>query len=93
MVKVITNNAPRNLVYGYELTAKERAEFDYIKSDEIDTHDFFRYRGNVYDPHEFMCAPDDMKPWQGYQGDSYFSGIVIRYTEDNESIIVGTYIS
>ena len=94
-LKIITNNRPRHFVYGYELTAKEKADFDYIPADEIDGHDFFRYRGNVYDPGEFMRVPEGAFPgkWDGYAGDSYFSGVLIRYTEDMESVVVATYIS
>jgi hypothetical protein len=56
---------------------------------------------DIYDPAEFRpiprdtCAPDggieQMQAWQGYQPISYFSGLVLRYTEDCEQVIVGTY--
>ena len=29
-VKIITNNKPRQLIYGYELTDKQKQDFDYI---------------------------------------------------------------
>lgn len=48
-----TNNVPRNLIYGCDLSAKEKEEFDYIKPEDFDTHDFFRYKGQIYDPSEF----------------------------------------
>lgn len=102
-MKIITNNHERQLIYGYELTESERADFDYL--DDIDTHNFFRYQGFIYDPSEFMAVPTGCTPdlgqkdepifqnWHGYQSDSYFSGILIRYSEDQESVVVGTYIS
>jgi len=95
-MKIITNNVPRNLIYGYELTEAEKADFDYI--DDINTHDFFRYRGCLYDPSEFMhwdnpASPTRKSVWQGYQSDSYFSGVVIRYTDDFEQVVCGTYLS
>ena len=91
-----------NFLYGYELTEKERADFDYI--DDIDSHDFMRYRGIIYDPCEFMRVPDNatmaldkdyapMMAWQGYQSDSYFSGVLIRYSDDCEQYQIGRYSS
>lgn len=99
-MEIRTNNHWRPLVYGYELTEKERAEFDYIGADEIDSHEFFRYRGIVYDPSEFMWIDASITPhpqregwehWNGYLSDSYFSGILIRYSEDFESIQCATF--
>jgi hypothetical protein len=92
-----TNNVPRQLIYGYELTAKEKADFDYISEEEIDLHDFFRYKGIVYDPSEFMRisenAPEAMRKYDGYMSDSYFSGILIKYNRDMDAVIVAQYFS
>jgi len=97
-MKIITNNVPRNLIYGYELAEAEKADFDYI--DDIDSHEFFRYRGIVYDPGEFMVwnmptteELDHYLDWNGYQSDSFFSGVVIRYTDDMEQVVCGTYLN
>lgn len=103
-VTIKTNNVPRNLIYGYELTAKERKEFDYYSDEEIDTHNFFRYKGHVYDPNEFMaisgtsmhcipCENGSFADWHGYHNDSFFSGVLIKYVNDFEQVIVGTFIS
>lgn len=88
-----TNNVPRLLIYGYQLSEKEKKEFDYIKED-FDTHDFFRYKGVTYDAHELMPTSKDagMDKWDGYIGDSFFSGIVVRFVE-GERVICGTYFS
>ena len=48
----MTNNKPRQLIYGYELTDKQKQDFDYI--DDIDSHDFVKYKNNIYDLSEFM---------------------------------------
>ncbi len=99
-MKIITNNQYRNMIYGYELSDLERADFDYI--DDIDSHGFFRYRGAVYDPSEFMATPhneparqelNELANWDGYQSDSYFSGIVIKYSRDYEQVKIGLYLS
>ena len=85
-----TNNVPRYVLYWYELTDAERAEFDYLDSDDAQASaSFFRHRGSVYDLGEFMVS--SIKGWDGIRSDSYFSGILIRYVEDYERIVVATY--
>lgn len=94
--KIKTNNVPRDLFYGHELNDKERKEFDYISDEDLSSHEFFRYKGEVYDPSDFMRANEisDLKGWDGYASDSFFSGIVIKYADEYcETIIVGTYTS
>lgn len=103
VIQIITNHVPRFVVYAWELTAKERAEFDYLDWEAIeagkDSASFFRYRGSTYDLGDFMRTSDlgvanELKEWQGYISDSFFSGIVVKYVDDNgESVIVGRYFS
>lgn len=88
---VKTNNVPRATFSGYELTDKEKAEFDYYTPEELGDASFFRYKGNVYDVGEFLLAPESLQPWHGHSPTNYFSGVVIRYTDDMESVIVGVY--
>ena len=92
-MKIITNNKPRQLVYGYELTDKQKQDFDYI--DDIDSHDFVKYKNNIYDLSEFMRVEnnDSLKDWHGYSSDSFFSGTLVKYTDDMESVIMGWYYS
>lgn len=94
-MKIITNNVPRDVIDAWQLTAAERAEFDYLDWPAIeagsDSASFMRYRGELYDLSEFMRAPDSLAPWDGYQSDTFFSGIVVRYSRDFESVIVGRY--
>ena len=103
-MQIITNNIPRAIIYGFELTEKERAEFDYYESDELDSATFFRYKRNVYDLGEFSRVPDcanqatedefiEFRKWDGYQSDSFFSGIVVKYVDSLEGVIVGWYCS
>ena len=96
-----TNNRWRDPIYWHELTEKERKEFDYLDTDERQIEStFFRYRGNVYDLREFMRVNDmtqharedsGFASWHGYQSDSYFSGILIRFNDDCDQIQVATY--
>ena len=94
-ITISTNNVPRNILYGYELSPQEAAEFDYIE--RIEEGQFFRYRGQVYDLGEFQRVTDTMQNrhgfegWGGYHGDSYFSGVLVKYTADNEQVIIGRW--
>ena len=103
-LKIITDNVPRITIDAWDLTAKEREEFDYLDWDAIekgnDSRTFFRYRGVTYDLGEFEFVnkgeyDSGIRGWDGIQTDSYFSGIVIRYVgvPQDEEIVVGRYIA
>lgn len=91
-IKIMTNNKPRQLIYGYELSDKQKQDFDYIE--DIDSHDFVKYKNNIYDLSEFMRVEnnDSLKDWHGYSRDSYFSGTLVKYT-DEDTVIMGWYYS
>ena len=103
--KIITNGHLRDIIYGWELTEKEREEFDWIDSSDTlswDDVEFFRYKGELYCLSDFMRLdrhPDSaFRAWDGYQSDSFFSGILVKYPKeewgdyDTERVIVGWYI-
>jgi hypothetical protein len=97
-MQIRCNNQKRPVIYGFELTEKERAEFDYL--DDIENAQFFRYKRAVYDLGEFMrigpnIAPHPQRPgWEkfdGYSSDSFFSGVLVKFCDDYEFVIVGQY--
>lgn len=96
-----TNNVPRDVIEGYELTPAERAEFDYIDWQAVDNGEgsaqFFRFKGQLFDLEEFTAWDNPQSPtregWDGYRSDSYFSGLVVRFVDDFERVIVGTYFA
>lgn len=96
-LKIISNYTPRDILSGYELTDKEREELDYINWKEVEagneSPEFFRYKGEVYDLGEFFTARTlwPTTEWDGYQSDTYFSGILIKYCDGYESVIVGRW--
>ncbi len=102
-LKIITNNVPRDITYGYDLTNAERAEFDYYDADELESASFVRYRGIAYDLSEFMVWDNPASPttpkddprlnWDGFRSDSFFSGIVVRYVDDFERVVCGLVLS
>ena len=91
-MQIITNNIPRQLIFGYELTDKEKSNFDYL--DDIDSHNFIKYKGFIYDVSEFMStySMDSLKDWDGYASDSYFSGVLIKFI-DSDYVLMARYYS
>lgn len=105
---IITNNIPRDIIDDWELTEKDRAEFDYLDWDAIDAGNdsasFVRYKGELIDLGEFqrlhdhgrvqMARDGGMDTWDGYRSDSFFSGQLIRWHgTDGEQVIMGRYYS
>jgi hypothetical protein len=98
---ITTNHVPRDVIDEYELSADERKEFDYLDWDAIDRGEsgaqFFRYRGTLYDLGEFattwpLSPTSPFAGWDGYITDSFFSGVVVKFTPDYEHVIVGLWL-
>jgi hypothetical protein len=101
-LRVRTNYVPRDVIDAFELSAAERAEFDYIDWPGVDagtaSGSFFRYRGELYDLGEFDTTSrlprfSPLACWDGYQADSFFSAVVVRYCDDHERVVVGLALS
>lgn len=102
-ITIITNRVPRDVLDGWDLTEKERKDFDYLDWSKIeageDSASFFHYKGETYDLGDFGRVPrmgpysEWFAEWDSYISDSFFSGILVKYTEDFEQIIVGRYYS
>lgn len=89
-MKIITNNKLRENLTWRQLTPKEQTEFDYFDPSNIGN--FFRYKGNVYDLDDAMLI-EGIGNWLGYYSETAFSGVLVRYASDNESVIIGRYYS
>jgi hypothetical protein len=97
-LEVITNNIPREILNAWDLTEKERSEFDHLNFDgQDDFAQFFRYKENVYHlqdiPSIDINAPKEFAGWNGLLSETFFSGILVRWANDFESVIVGRYYS
>lgn len=105
-ITIKTNNHPRDILYGWDLTPSERAEFDYVDWAAVEdgraNAEFVRYRGQLIDVNDTEGIPQFAPGWDAYRSDSFFSGIVLRYPRgedgsgrpvefDTERVIVGTY--
>jgi len=95
-MEIVTNNHYRGVLTSFDLTQKEAKEFDYLDL-ENGEGSFFRYKGQVYDLGEFFPWDNPASPtrsdWDGFRSDSYFSGIVIKYSDCLEAVKVGVVLS
>lgn len=62
-------------------------QFDYL---DEDADGFINYRGHWYHTSCFMSGGPE--GWHGYHGDSYYSGVVIKLSQDGEEYMIGTAI-
>lgn len=89
-MKIITNNKPRQLVYGYELTDKQKTDFDYLE--DIDFEEFVQYQGMIIHVGEFVQLSGDSEEskagWHGVHGLNAFCGVLVKLL-DNGSVVVG----
>ena len=95
-IRIITDHKWKDFIYGYELTEKERKEFDWMDPEEFDSSNFIRYRKCVYSLNDFMrIEPNSPLPknWHGYISDSFFSGVLIEISDDGEQYRIGLYLS
>jgi hypothetical protein len=98
-MEIRTNNVPRDIIDAGELSAEERREFDWLDWDALyegsASASFFRYKGQVYFLEEFMRCDHayGIADWDGYYSDSMFSGILVKYADHGERVIVGQYFS
>lgn len=87
-MKITTNHQYRNLQALADLPHSVRADFNYVPMEDGYYPRFFRYRGAWYDSQEFIePAPEG---WHGFQSDTFFSGVLIRFSPDYEQVMVGT---
>tara|TARA_R100001082_G_C4345744_1_gene152204 strand:+ start:179 stop:502 length:324 start_codon:yes stop_codon:yes gene_type:complete len=107
MLRIITNHQPRPFLTRWDVPESVLAsDFDWLDPEEPGS--FFCYRGRWYELSEFR-GPLDLSnlhafsdetateladnEWDGAAADSYFSGVVIRLSDDGEEVTVGTYLS
>tara|TARA_Y100000361_G_C11161432_1_gene347619 strand:+ start:2427 stop:2705 length:279 start_codon:yes stop_codon:yes gene_type:complete len=92
-MKIKTNHHLRPVLYWHDLEASEQSELA-DSYDDIEESSFFRYRGQVYDLGEFMLKQDPLlSAWDGVFGKSYFSAVLVKYSDDYEAVKVGLALS
>lgn len=93
MIDITTNNVARDILNGYDLTEDERKEFDYIDwkmvEEGVENPEFVRYKGELY--HLGDIERSTIPEWDGMVSETFFSGVLFKYTEDHEFIICGRF--
>lgn len=95
-----TNNVPRPLLPLTDLPEKARKDFDYLGPDEVHEYRLVQYKGVWYDVYDSMRCPgaeasaatrQAFAGWNSYISDSYFSGVLFRFAEDDH-VVCATYM-
>ena len=91
-ITIKTNGQYRPILTWEDLTSKEQKEFDFTNKEESS---YFRYKKWVYTLGDFMRADgeDAINKWDGYTPDSSFSGVLVKYSNCGDAVMVGTYYS
>lgn len=102
-MNITTNNVPRELKYLSDFSAFEqdkiRSQYDWMDSDDLEyNYGFFKYRNCYYHLQDFIRASNestgDLVEWDGYSSDSFFSGTLIKFVDnDCDRVIVGRFYS
>ena len=103
-----TDNKWRPLAALADLPEKAQKEFEYIDGDSIYDLRFVKYKGVWYDAMDtqritistyrmglaMLVAKDHpFAKWSAFISDSFFSGVLFKFDEDFEQVIVGRYCS
>ena len=97
-----TNRKPYPVFCLADLPAKVQADFDYIGEEEMYSPRMVKYKKNWYDLSDIPSTrpgpwnanpPAWLQEWDGYASDSFFSGVLVKYCEGFDSVIMATYYS
>jgi len=91
---IITNNQERDFKYGDEVPKETLDWYDWLDED-AKFDGWIQYKNHWYHTSDFMRVPPGMtgfEGWDGYKGDSYFSGTLVKFADDGETYKIGTYI-
>jgi hypothetical protein len=92
-LKITTDHRWKPFKYRYDVPQKVLADqFDWMREGEGEDG-FIQYRGWWYHLGDFMRTEGAIPDWHGYHGDSAFSGVVIKVSDDGEEYMVGTSTS
>jgi len=95
-LEIIKDNKWKYFRYRYEVPRKVlKEQFDHLSEEEY-LDNFFKYKKVWYHISDFMRlennVPKEFKNYDGYSSDSFFSGVLIKLSEDGERYKIATYI-
>jgi hypothetical protein len=96
-ITITTDHKWKNVISWWDLTEKQQADFDWLDDEEKQAcASFVKRRGHVYCLDEISAAyangPLAADGWDGVASDSFFSGIVIKLSNDGEQYKIGYYV-
>tara|TARA_R110000824_G_scaffold46611_1_gene133640 strand:- start:137 stop:502 length:366 start_codon:yes stop_codon:yes gene_type:complete len=104
--KIVTNGHERHFLYRDEVPASIlESQFDWLDEDTFDGFifyrktwyhlgDFMRFQGTAWiaSPQAGSKSTEvNSDQWDGYHGDSFFSGVLVKISDDCETYKIGTY--
>jgi len=97
-MKIQTNHHYRPLLSWHDLTDAEQAEHE---DDYGAVHHsrFFRYHNSIYDMSDFVRPAYlsnerlALNKWDGMKGETFFSAVVVKYSDDCDAVKVGLALS
>ena len=100
-LEIKTNNQERELLSLHEFPLERqcslRSHFDWMDEEEFNSPGFFTYKGRVHHISQYVRIENhsdaDFSSWHGYESDSFFSGTVIRVSDDGSHVVVGCYFA
>lgn len=92
MLNIITNNQYRELLDSHDVPKKVlKDNFDHLE--ECD-HGFFKYRGNWYHISDFLRVNhDQFTDYDGYLSDSFFSGVLVKFSDCGDAVKIARFYS
>ena len=93
MLEIKTDHKWKQFKYGYDV--EKRKDYKYYDwMDENDKGDgWIIYHRRLYHISDFMRIENipEFSGWNGYHSDSFFSGVLIKLSDDGERYKIGTY--
>ena len=91
-IEIKTNNHERFFKFCDEVPKTVYNDFDHLDEDQK-FDGWIHYKNFWYHVTDFMRIENNehFKGWHGYNSDSFFSGVLIKLSEDSETYQIATY--
>jgi len=102
-LEIMTNHHWKEILYGHEVPQKVLDDYDWLEEEDkaygwvkyrrtwYHLSDFMNLHNKVHNPHFDNNHP--FAEWDGYHGDSFFSGVLIKFSDCGDSVKMATYFS
>jgi hypothetical protein len=102
-MKITTNHHKRFALRAWEMTPRQSAQVTREHGDwaNMEEEEFLFYRGYPYALSMFMKlgypgpmdSHNNFPGWHGIHHESFFSGLVVRYHENEDAWTIGAYVA